>query len=218
VSALTQRPSWRALDRNHEGAKDFHLPELFTADPRHGERFVAEGPGVLDYTKNRRTEQEVRSEALPRRSCLAADARYALSAGASAAGESGVIDTIFTVSSVLTPFALGAAIGAIATDQVPLGNARRRSRPRNCDDLASATHPAPFNAGGAPRLQPAPAYERHDGKVLDGPDTGTQREAGAVSSAPCAVYGAFDPVAGVATRAAAHRLGRRGSHHRAGCG
>jgi hypothetical protein len=90
---------------------------------------VAEGPGVLDYTKNRRTEQEVRSEALPRRSCLAADARYALSAGASAAGESGVIDTIFTVSSVLTPLALGAAIGAIATDQVPLGNARRRSPP-----------------------------------------------------------------------------------------
>ena len=32
------------------------------------------GPGILDYTKNRSTEQEVRSEALPRRSCLAADA------------------------------------------------------------------------------------------------------------------------------------------------
>jgi hypothetical protein len=32
------------------------------------------GPGILDYTKNRRTEQEVRLEALPRRSCLAADA------------------------------------------------------------------------------------------------------------------------------------------------
>jgi hypothetical protein len=74
VSALTQRPSWRALGRNHEDVKGFHLPELFTADPGHGERFVGEGAGVLDYTKNRRTEQEVRSEALPRRSCLAADA------------------------------------------------------------------------------------------------------------------------------------------------
>lgn len=37
----------------------------------------------------------------------------ALSAGASGAGESEVIDTIFSVSSVLTPFALAAAIGAI---------------------------------------------------------------------------------------------------------
>jgi cytochrome d ubiquinol oxidase subunit II len=34
-----------------------------------------------------------------------------------------VIDTIFSVSSVLTPFALGAAIGAIATGRVPVGNA-----------------------------------------------------------------------------------------------
>jgi cytochrome d ubiquinol oxidase subunit II len=50
-------------------------------------------------------------------------AAYALRAGASGAGESGVIDTIFSVSSVLTPFALGAAIGAIATGQVPVGNA-----------------------------------------------------------------------------------------------
>src|SRR5436305_8888715 len=50
-------------------------------------------------------------------------AAYALRAGASGAHESGVIDTIFSVSSVLTPFALGAAIGAIATDRVPVGNA-----------------------------------------------------------------------------------------------
>ena len=50
-------------------------------------------------------------------------AAYALRAGASSARESGVIDTIFSVSSVLTPFALGAAIGAIATDRVPVGNA-----------------------------------------------------------------------------------------------
>ena len=50
-------------------------------------------------------------------------AAYALRAGASGARESGVIDTIFSVSSVLTPFALGAAIGAIATGRVPVGNA-----------------------------------------------------------------------------------------------
>jgi cytochrome bd ubiquinol oxidase subunit II len=50
-------------------------------------------------------------------------AAYALRAGASGARESGVIDTIFSVSSVLTPFALGGAIGAIATDRVPIGDA-----------------------------------------------------------------------------------------------
>src|SRR4051812_26430274 len=50
-------------------------------------------------------------------------AAYALCAGASGARESGAIDTIFSVSSVLTPFALGAAIGAIAIGRVPVGNA-----------------------------------------------------------------------------------------------
>jgi cytochrome bd ubiquinol oxidase subunit II len=50
-------------------------------------------------------------------------AAYALRSGASSARESAVIDTTFSVSSVLTPFALGAAIGAIATDRVPVGNA-----------------------------------------------------------------------------------------------
>ena len=50
-------------------------------------------------------------------------AAYALRAGASSTRESGVIDTVFSISSVLTPFALGAAIGGIATDRVPVGNA-----------------------------------------------------------------------------------------------
>jgi cytochrome bd ubiquinol oxidase subunit II len=50
-------------------------------------------------------------------------AAYALRAGASGAGESAVIDTTFSVSSVLTPFALGAAIGAIAIGRVTVGNA-----------------------------------------------------------------------------------------------
>jgi cytochrome d ubiquinol oxidase subunit II len=50
-------------------------------------------------------------------------AAYALRAGASSARESALIDTVFSLSSILTPFALGAAIGAIATDRVPVGNA-----------------------------------------------------------------------------------------------
>jgi cytochrome d ubiquinol oxidase subunit II len=53
-------------------------------------------------------------------------AAYALRSGAASARESGVIDTVFSVSSVLTPFALGAAIGAIATNRVPVGDASGR--------------------------------------------------------------------------------------------
>ena len=50
-------------------------------------------------------------------------AAYALRAGAQGARESALIDTVFSLSSILAPFALGAAIGAIATDRVPVGNA-----------------------------------------------------------------------------------------------
>ena len=50
-------------------------------------------------------------------------AAYALRAGAASARESAVIETIFSVSSILPPFALGAAVGAIATNRVPVGNA-----------------------------------------------------------------------------------------------
>jgi cytochrome bd ubiquinol oxidase subunit II len=50
-------------------------------------------------------------------------AAYAFRAGASGPRESGAIDTIFSFSSILVPFALGAAIGGIATERVPVGNA-----------------------------------------------------------------------------------------------
>ena len=50
-------------------------------------------------------------------------AAYALRAGAAGAREAGAIDTIFSLSSIVAPFALGAAIGAIATGRVPVGNA-----------------------------------------------------------------------------------------------
>src|SRR4051812_30793129 len=50
-------------------------------------------------------------------------AAYALRSGAVSPREAGAIDTIFSLSSILTPFALGAAIGAIATNRVPVGNA-----------------------------------------------------------------------------------------------
>src|SRR3954471_22050566 len=48
---------------------------------------------------------------------------YALRAGAASPRELSAIDTVFSISSVLTPFALGAAVGGIASGRVPVGNA-----------------------------------------------------------------------------------------------
>jgi cytochrome bd ubiquinol oxidase subunit II len=50
-------------------------------------------------------------------------AAYALRAGTASRRELRTVDTVFSISSLLTPFALGAAIGAIASSQVPVGNA-----------------------------------------------------------------------------------------------
>jgi cytochrome d ubiquinol oxidase subunit II len=48
---------------------------------------------------------------------------YALREGATGPRELSAIDTVFSISSVLTPFALGTAIGGIASGRVPVGNA-----------------------------------------------------------------------------------------------
>ena len=48
---------------------------------------------------------------------------YAMREGAATPRESGRIDTRLALSSILVPFALGAAIGGIATNRVPVGNA-----------------------------------------------------------------------------------------------
>src|SRR5579875_993781 len=50
-------------------------------------------------------------------------AAYALRAGALGPREHVLIDGLFAVSSILTPFALGTMVGAIATGSVPVGNA-----------------------------------------------------------------------------------------------
>src|SRR5437667_9848224 len=47
---------------------------------------------------------------------------YALRAGTRTAGEQRRVDTVFAVSSVLTRFALGTVIGAIASERVHVGN------------------------------------------------------------------------------------------------
>lgn len=48
---------------------------------------------------------------------------YALRAGTSRLREQRTVDTVFGVASVLTPFALGTIVGAIADGAVPVGNA-----------------------------------------------------------------------------------------------
>jgi cytochrome d ubiquinol oxidase subunit II len=50
-------------------------------------------------------------------------ATYALRSGARAGRETRAIDTVFALASLLTPFALGAAAGGIASRRVPVGNA-----------------------------------------------------------------------------------------------
>jgi cytochrome d ubiquinol oxidase subunit II len=50
-------------------------------------------------------------------------AAYALRAGTSSEAQAGLVDTIFSISSILTPFALGTIVGAIASRRVPVGNA-----------------------------------------------------------------------------------------------
>jgi cytochrome d ubiquinol oxidase subunit II len=47
---------------------------------------------------------------------------YALRAGTRTAGEQRRVDTVFSLSSILTPFALGTVIGAIASQRVHVGN------------------------------------------------------------------------------------------------
>jgi cytochrome d ubiquinol oxidase subunit II len=50
-------------------------------------------------------------------------ATYALRAGVATRRELRVVDNVFSISSILTPFALGAAMGGIASGRVPVGNA-----------------------------------------------------------------------------------------------
>jgi cytochrome bd ubiquinol oxidase subunit II len=50
-------------------------------------------------------------------------ALYALRAGTATSREQRTIDTVFGISSIMTPFALGAAAGGIASGRVPVGNA-----------------------------------------------------------------------------------------------
>jgi cytochrome d ubiquinol oxidase subunit II len=49
---------------------------------------------------------------------------YAVHSGTAREIERRAVDNVFSLSSILTPFALGAAVGAVASGRVPVGNAR----------------------------------------------------------------------------------------------
>jgi len=54
---------------------------------------------------------------------IARGTAYALRSGSEGPRELARIDTVFSISSLLTPFALGAVVGAIVSERVPVGNA-----------------------------------------------------------------------------------------------
>jgi glucose-6-phosphate isomerase len=55
---LTDSPAWKTLESHHTEVAGLHLRELFTADPKRGDKLTAEACGIfLDYSKNRVTEQ-----------------------------------------------------------------------------------------------------------------------------------------------------------------
>ncbi len=66
---------------------------------------------------------------------------YAMRAGAATPREIERVDLLFAASSVLTPFALGVAVGAIASGRVPVGNAQGGL-------IDSWAHTTPLFAGG----------------------------------------------------------------------
>ncbi len=65
---------------------------------------------------------------------------YAVHAGTAREIERRSVDAVFSLSSILTPFALGAAIGGIASGRVPVGNAEG-------DLLTSWVNPTSFAVG-----------------------------------------------------------------------
>ncbi len=60
VAPLREGHAWKALERHFADIRDLHLRDLFAADPRRGERLVADGAGLhLDFSKNRITDETV---------------------------------------------------------------------------------------------------------------------------------------------------------------
>ncbi|MFZ3199987.1 MAG: glucose-6-phosphate isomerase [Candidatus Acidiferrales bacterium] len=61
VRPANDRPAWKALEVHHKTVRESHLRDLFSVDPKRGERMTAEAVGIfLDYSKNRITDETLK--------------------------------------------------------------------------------------------------------------------------------------------------------------
>jgi glucose-6-phosphate isomerase len=61
VAPLTHRAAWKALQSHFNEIKNLHLRDLFSKDPKRGERLSVESVGLfLDYSKNRVTDETLK--------------------------------------------------------------------------------------------------------------------------------------------------------------
>lgn len=58
MNSPAYQPAWKSLEEHKRKIDKLHLRDLFTEDPRRGDRFALEAAGLyLDYSKNRITEE-----------------------------------------------------------------------------------------------------------------------------------------------------------------
>jgi len=61
IRPLTASPAWKSLEAHHQKIRESHLRELFSDDPKRGERMTVEAVGIyLDYSKNRITDETLK--------------------------------------------------------------------------------------------------------------------------------------------------------------
>ena len=61
IRPLTASPAWKSLEAHHQKIRELHLRELFSDDPKRGERMTVEAVGIyLDYSKNRITDETLK--------------------------------------------------------------------------------------------------------------------------------------------------------------
>jgi len=83
TSRLTDLPEWKALTAHYADMREVHLRELFARDPRRAEHFTLAAEGLmLDYSKNRVTEETMRQLTALARACGVEASRAAMFAGA----------------------------------------------------------------------------------------------------------------------------------------
>ncbi len=59
---LRKRPAWKALEKHHAEIARRHMRDLFAEDPERAKRYAVDAAGLhLDYSKNRITDQTLRS-------------------------------------------------------------------------------------------------------------------------------------------------------------